>query len=328
MRQSLACALLYAAFAPLHDLAQQPPFKSGISIVEIDAAVVGKGGSIEGLGLSDFAVQDNRQKVILRDGSEDDSALDMIFLFELSKPMLRNLPPMRVAAEMAMAELRAGDRVAVMSFNQATQVEEPLTADLNAAKLRIRNGLSGAAFRGAPFILPAAEASAKYFASLPEPHGRRVVLMFTGDAGSGAHASGGMGVAKEFWDAEASLSALVIPDIVTRRTRDYNPAYFALWARLGVNLFDIIDDVAEDSGGEVVYAGDAGTIHGDPHPNTALRQMIQRMRRRYRLYYDMPAGRPGHRRQIQIDLSPAARALHPDARIISRKGYVIPKRIP
>jgi hypothetical protein len=321
----MALSMLFTAFAA----AQEAPFKSGISIVEIDVAVAGKAGPIEGLQLSDFAVQDNRQPVTLRDGSQDESALDVVLVFELTKLMASKLDQIRIAAEMAMAELREGDRVAVMGFNENVWVEQPLTGDLKAVKLRIRNGLFGAAFRGVPYVLPAANAAAQFLAKLPEPHGRRVVLMFTGDAGYGIKNENHMGVSKELWDADASLSAMVIPNALTRVTRDTNPAHYTFLAGL-LNLYDFIDDVAEQTGGEVVYSASVGAIRvqDNPYavdPNTSLRRVVRQMRRRYRLYYDMPAGKPGQRREIHIELSPDAQALHPGARIIGRKGYVIPK---
>lgn len=326
IRRSLALpVLLFTAGAS----AQQPPIlKSSISIVEIDAAVIGKGGPIDGLQLSDFAVTDNRQPVMLHDGSQEDSALDIVFLFELSKPMLSKLEQIRVAAEMAMAELREGDRVAVMSFNQTAQLEQPLTADLKAAKLRIRNGLAGARFASAPYIVPGADSSAKYLLAQPEPHGRRVVLMFTGDAGLNPGTLDSAAVTKHLWEADASLSAMVFPNYLTRLTHDTNPAHFGILTGLGLKLFDVVDGVAVDTGGEVIYTERAGSIGASPTPNAALRQVIQRMRHRYRLYYDMPPGRPGQSRKIQIELSPATQALHPDAWIIGRKGYVIPKHAP
>lgn len=64
----------------------------------------------------------------------------MVFLFEISKLMASKVLQVRIASEMAMAELREGDRVAVMSFKEKARVELPLTSDLKAAKLRIRNG--------------------------------------------------------------------------------------------------------------------------------------------------------------------------------------------
>jgi hypothetical protein len=51
------------------------------------------------------------------------------------------------------------------------------------------------------------------------------------------------------------------------------------------------------------------------------------MRQRYKLYYDRLAGsKSGQTRQVEVGLSPAAEALYPNARIVARKGYVIPKQ--
>jgi hypothetical protein len=240
----------------------------------------------------------------------------------------------RVAAEMAMAELREADRVAVMSFNREARLELPLTGDLKAAKAGVRNGLAGAAFAGSAAILPAAEAAAKYLSTFPEPHGRRIVVMFTGDAGTGLKDQSHMRVAQDFWEADASLSAMVIPNVLTRILHDSNPSHYGAVHQLslafGFSVQDTIDDVAELTGGEVVYSATVDDIRTEDNPyaanpNASLREVMRQTRRRYRLYYDLPAGSPGQRRQVQVELSAGANALHPGARIIGRKGYVMPK---
>ena len=310
------------------------PFKSAVSVVEVDVAVAGKDGPIDGLKLADFAVQDNRRSVTLRYASQDDSSLDVVFLFDLSKLMKSKLLQMRTTAEAAMAELRPADRVAVMSFRENSSVELPLTGDLNAAKVAVRNGLYGAAFGGKAVILPAAHAAAKYLAGTGDPHGRRVVVIFTGDSGSAVRDLSHAGVAKDFWEADASLNVMVIPNAITRLMQDSNPANFNAVHQLGLafgfSAQDSVDEVAELTGGEVVYAATVGDIRKEDNPYAAnpsasLREVMRQTRRRYRLYYDLPPGNPGQRRQIHVALGPAAQALHPGARIIGRKGYVMPQ---
>jgi hypothetical protein len=105
----------------------------------------------------------------------------------------------------------------------------------------------------------------------------------------------------------------VIPNWLTKMTKDDNPFHFMLLLRMGFNFWDNVDDIAAKTGGEMVAAEDD------------IRPMIRRLRRRYRMYYDMPEGKAGQRRQISVALTPAARALHPDARILARQGYVMPK---
>jgi VWFA-related protein len=338
LKLRLALVLVFASHAPAQ-LGQNLPFKSTVSVVEVDVAVAGKEGPIDGLQLADFAVQDNRKPVTLRYASQDESPLDVVFLFELSKLMMPKLLQVRTAAEMAMAELRDADRVAVMSFNQETRMEQPLTADFKAAKVAVRNGLAGAVFGGKAFILPAADAAANYLSKFPEPHGRRIVVIFTGDAGAGLNDQSHARVAQDFWEADASLSAMVIPNVLTRILHDADPSHFGAVHQLGLafgfSVQDTIDDVAELTGGEVVYSADVGDIrkednpyassHGTSSPNASLREVMRQTRRRYRLYYDLPAGNPGQRRQIHVELSPGANAVHSGARIIGRKGYMMPK---
>lgn len=330
MRKALATAILLAILASAQDV----PFKSGISIVEIDAVVADAAGPIDGLKMADFAIEDNRQPVTLRYLSHDESALDVVLLFEVSRMMAPKLTQMRIAAEMAMAELRPGDRVAVMSFSQDARLELPLTSDINAAKLQVRNGLFNAAFNGRAVILPAADAAAKYLAAVPEPHGRKVAVMFTADAGSGYKDQSHIGVAQDFWEADASLSAMVVPTALTKVMHDTDPMHFRVLQQLalsvGLSIQDSIDEVVELTGGEVVYSADVDDIRmaDNPYaanPRTSFRTVVQQLRHRYRLYYDTPTGKPGQRRQIRLELSPAARAIHPGARIVGRKGYVIPK---
>ncbi len=158
--------IFFAAVAAAQHPAN-PPFRSAVSVVEVDVAVAGREGPIDGLQLGDFAVQDNHRSVALRYVSQEETALDVVLLFEVSKLMAPKLTQVRAAAEMVLAELRGSDRVAAMSFNQDAHLELPLTGDLKAAKVGVRNGLSGALFSGRAALLPAAEEAAKYLARLP-----------------------------------------------------------------------------------------------------------------------------------------------------------------
>lgn len=303
-------------------LAQEPNFSTRVSMVEIDAQVIGKNGTIDGLQQGDFVVKDNGQPVTLRYCSQDDTSLDI--LFELSRFMAPQITRLRSATETAMSELREKDRVAVMSFNRTSRMELPLSGDLKTAKTQIRSGLLNAVFEKDPAILGAADASAKYLLTQAEG-GHRFVLMFTGDVGLRPVDVDSMAVTKDLWDANAALSAIVIPNASARFLRFDSLDIVSLKRFLGLNFDDFIEDVAANTGGEVVFSGNLPRIAAASNPNAALWQGIRRMRRRYRLYYDRPLGRPGQHRRVGIELSPRARALYPEARLIARKGYVIPK---
>lgn len=320
MGRSLILGLMLAS-----GLAAQ--FRTGISIVEIDVQVFNKSGIIDGLKQDDFVVTDNRQPVSLRYCIQEETPLDLFFLFELSKMMAPNRMKLRGAAEAAMAAMREGDRAGVLSFNEGVRVELPLTRDLKEAKRHIRTGLGYAAFSGKPFVLSAITGAAKYMTVESQPHARRALLMIGSNAGQDPLEQNHMSVAQTLWNADAILSAVVIPTSWTRFLNDDNPYHiYGMMALSKINRFDYVDDVAGQTGGETVYVEDAGPMRADPNPYTTLQKVIERMRRRYRLYFDMPEAKPGQRRRVEIELSPAAQRLHPGARIIGRKGYVVPKR--
>jgi VWFA-related protein len=323
MGRSLILALALASGVA----AQEPTFKTGISIVEIDAQVFDKTGIIDGLKPDDFVVKDDRRPVSLRYCVQEETPLDLVFLLELSKMMAPNRVKLRGAAEAAMAAMRGGDRAGVLSFNEGLRVELPLSGDLKEVKRRVRNGLGYADFGGKPFVLSAVANTAKYMTVENEAHGRRAVLMFGANAGQDLFDHSHISVAQTLWNADAILSAVVIPTSWTRFLNDDNPYHiFGMMALPKINRFDYVDDVAELTGGETLYLEDAGPTRGDPDPYVTLQKIIQRMRRRYRLYYDMPEAKPGQRRHVEIELGPEAQHLHPGARIIGRKGYVVPKR--
>lgn len=146
----------------------------------------------------------------------------------------------------------------------------------------MRLGLENASFSSKPFVLPVVEASAKYLATQQEPHHRRVVLMFTGDAGWGLEQDHTRAAAK-LWEAETILIVLVIPNPLTRLTHVDNPDQLP-WIMSHFNVFDVVDDVAERSVGEVIYLSKAGPRVRNATPLAALRQMMEHMRRRYKLH--------------------------------------------
>jgi hypothetical protein len=70
--------------------------------------------------------------------------------------------------------------------------------------------------------------------------------------------------------------------------------------------------IAEQTGGEAVKADQAGE---------AFSRMIERIRTRYSIHYNMPnSGVPGYRR-ITVELTPSAKLRYPRAEVRARKGY-------
>ena len=89
-----------------------------------------------------------------------------------------------------------------------------------------------------------------------------------------------------FWEADAVLSGLIVPGMAVRRRVLFLPVWFP------VNGIAGITEIAEKSGGDALKVGD---------PGGAFRQMIQRLRRRYSLHYEMPQAKPGEERTIKVE---------------------------
>jgi VWFA-related protein len=281
--------------------AQDPIFRTEISLVKVDAEVAGKNGVINGLRREDFVVLDNGQPQPIRYFSQEEEPLDIVLLFDISESMGPSIQKVAASARLAMAELRQGDRVAVMSFNTGVWTEAPFTTDLDGLGARLVQRIRETRFAGGTYILSAVDQAAKYLLHQPAAHRRRAVLIFTDDEGYGATSP--KVPTRDLWDADAVLSGLIIP-------ADRGVAPFALT----VSGDDYVEKVAAETGGEVVKA--------DP-PGPAFRDMLMRMRKRYTMYYPMPAAKRGQSRKVVVDLAPGARKRYPDAAVLARKGYIV-----
>jgi VWFA-related protein len=301
MRRPWVLAVLLAVnSAPNHAHSQDAVFRTEIALVKVDAEVAGKTGVIDGLKREDFVVLDNGVPQPVRYFSQEEEPLDLVLLFDISQSMGPSIQKVASSAKLAMSELRKGDRLAVMSFNTGVWMEAPFTTDLDALAARLVQRIRSTRFAGGTYILSAVDAAAKYLAAQPAAHRRRAVVIFTDDEGYGSTSP--KVPTRSLWDADAVLSGLIIP-------ADRGVTSFALT----VSGDDYVEKVAEQTGGDVV--------HADP-PGPAFREMLLRLRKRYTLYYPMPAGKAGQTRRVTVELSPGAKRRYPDANVLARKGYV------
>ena len=288
----------WLALLPLLFLSPQDPiFRSDVSLVRVDAQVTEGLGSVAGLQGGDFVVKDNDRLQPLRYCTQDEDALDLMLLFDISGSMQPSIR--RVAAEgrMAMRELRAGDRVAVADFNTDGFLLAGFTDDLKIAASNV-DRVVDLRFGGGTHILSSIRQAADYFRSKGDPHRRRAILIITDNQGQSSMSE--RKVVNDLWEADVVLCGLIVK----------NDEF-----RFQMAQEDMLGAAAK-TGGEVVNADD---------PGEAFRDMLRRIRKRYSLYYDMPDAKPGTTRRVSVDLSADARARHPNAQVLARKGYIIPK---
>lgn len=294
------------AVAPLLAHAQDPVFRVEVSQVKVDVEVSENGRTVHGLRAEDFLVKDNGRPQRLLSCTQGDEPLDTILLFDISESMAPEMRRVALSANYAFSELRPGDRVAVLSFNTQTWLEKPFTEDLAPLQQWILEKIAATRFGGGTYILDAIDHAAEYLQNQAETHRRRAILVFTDDEGHGLRSS--KAVTRRLWDADAVVGGLIVPGESASLIHTNGPH---------LSGDDAVDDVAEETGGEVVNANP---------PGPAFHDMIARLRKRYTLFYAMPEGRPGETRRVSVELSAAAHRRHPQARVLARKGYVLPRK--
>jgi hypothetical protein len=154
-------------------------------------------------------------------------------------------------------------------------------------------------FGGGTHILSSVNDAAAYFIKHGDPHRRRAILIITDNEGQ--YSMREKSVVDHLWQADVILCGLIV------KSHD--------WLGMGFAGEDMLG-AAEKTGGEVVNGSD---------PGETFREMLQRIRKRYSLYYPMPAGKPGSARRVSVELSAAAKQRVPNAQVLARKGYILPK---
>src|SRR3984885_1227524 len=281
--------------------AQDVLIRTGVSLVRVDAQVNGTAGGVNGLAKEDFAIRDNGAVQRVLYASQEDQALDLLLLFDNSGSMLPAMRRLASSAHTALCEFRKGDRVAVANFNADSWLIGEFSDDLDAVEKTVARVVD-LRFGGGTHILAAIDSAGEYFHKHADPQRRHAVLVLTDDDGQASASE--KSVVKHMWADDILVCGLIIPTPMSQRGMAW---------REGSE--DILG-VAAKTGGEAVDADD---------PGHTFREMLRSIRRRYSIYYAMPTGKPGSSRRVDVALSPQGRSRYPDAQVLARKGYVMPK---
>jgi VWFA-related protein len=292
-------SLLFLLGLPVHG---QPTFRSEIALVHVDAEVMHNKQPVEALAKEDFQVTDEGQpREILHFGYREEP-LDVILLFDTSLSMEPVVERVSETARVALTALRPGDRIAVMAFSRGSDLLLDFTADFDAVQHAIQR------VRERPFI-PSSELqravddAALHFLKEPRTNRRRAILAITDGLGNGRAGN----AVENLWKADAVLSGMIV--------RNVGMSVLFRVVRPDSLFSGGMGGISEDTGGDTVKFDDAGE---------GLRQMVHRLRLRYSLAYPMPAGIPGQRRQIKVQLTGEAARRYRDAVVRTRTGYVVP----
>ena len=278
-----------------------PVFRTSVSLVRVDAQVSDRAQIVDGLQKRDFTIKDNGRPQRILYCSQEEEPLDLMILVDSSGSMQRSVRRLAASAHAALTELRAGDRVAVAHFNTGSWLISPFNDNLHAVAETL-DRIVDLRFDGGTHILSAVNDAAGYFAKNASEHRRHAILIFTDNFGQVSMSE--RAVVNRMWAADVLLCGLIV-------RLPGNRIGPIPWAGE-----EDMSGVAKQTGGETVNASD---------PGGAFREMLHRIRKRYSIYYEMPAGKAGASRRVSVELSAGAKARYPEAVVLARKGYVIPK---
>jgi Ca-activated chloride channel homolog len=285
-------------------------FKSGVSLVHVDAEVLDGMRLVTGLHKEDFRVFDNKSQETILYLTQEETPLDLILLFDISGSMNPKLEKLAVSAHAALAQLSRGDRVAVMVFSSTSELVEPFTEDMDAVERTINEKVLGKA-HGGTHILRAVSDAAAYFLKERRTERRRAVLIMTDNHGQ---PSGHRNVViRDLWEADALLCGLELRSAGESAMLGVGAVLSPTAAFMNM---ENMTSVVEETGGDLIKGH---------NPGADFEEMIRRLRLRYMLVYALPLGKPGQPRRIKIELSEDARKKNPQAKVRARDGYYFPK---
>jgi hypothetical protein len=271
-------------------------FRSGVSLVRVDAEAVDTSGHVvPGLTKDDFRVLDEGVAQPLVNFSFDVEPLDLILLFDTSGSMNRKLLNVVRAAELGFDELHRTDRICVRSFTADSAEMQPFTSDLRAVNEAILLRVVSGRFGGQSRLEPAADEAALRFRKEPTTHRKRAILIITDK--SGGRAGDEKSIVRDLWNSDAVLSELILDRGGQTKLLEK-----------GTN------GIVDQTGGATIVAG----VPGD-----AFRDSVHYVRSGYTMYYSAPDAAPGSERSLQVELTAEAAKRLPNVRVRARSGYIV-----
>lgn len=280
-------------------------FKSGVSNVRVDAQVIQDNLLITNLTAQDFVIrEDDRAQPIVYFGQEKEP-LSLLLLFDVSGSMRKYVEQVASVARQALRFLRPKDRVAVMVFARDARLRMDFSDDISAIAEEIRSAAGDEDVGSATNLNDALLAAADFMEEKSGETGRKALLVLTDNLGLN-YKSPDEPVIEALNDSSTVMNAIVVGKgnrpVPASERRGTNPDFTP------PDVFTI----SEQTGGETVKADRAGE---------AFSRLVERIRTRYSIHYNMPNPTRAGYRKIEVELTPNAKLRFPRAEVRARKGY-------
>ena len=281
-------------------------FRSGVANVRIDVQVTNDNVLVTDLSQQDFLVFDEGKLQPLVYFGREAEPLSLLLLIDASGSMREYVDQVAAVARQSLRFLRTKDKVAIMTFARDSRVHLTWTDDFTEVAQELRSASSDQSLGAGTNINDALLAAAKHMESTVGPTGRRSVLILTDNLGLN-YQSPDEPVIDALVSADTVLNAIVIG-----KAKRPESIRGGVYRNPDFTVPDVFK-ISEQTGGETIKADKAGQ---------AFSAMIERIRSRYSLHYNVPPdASPGEFRKVSVSLTPEARTRYPQAQLRHRPGY-------
>jgi VWFA-related protein len=323
-------------------------FRSDVSLVRVDAQVVDSNNrAITHLNAEDFVLRLDGRVLPIRNFVSEGMPVDVLFLLDVSASMRPHVQRIADASGQALTVLGKDDRMGIMVFDRSTRVRLPFNSSRQDVQREFDRLLRQEGFNGGTDITRAMLSAADYIRRDGRRDARRAIVILTDDQTEFDRNDAVVGQALA--RADAVMCALIAPDAMQQGRYPGGGQPRGTWGTgpgvgVGGPLGGVIlgrrprgpyggsrypgggggmagphtkpagtAEIARDSGGDSMSVNDA----------SALEETLARIRQRYTLYFNLPEGlRPGQERNIEVDLTAAARLRRSDAEVRYRRVFM------
>ena len=310
-------------------------FRSDTTLVRVDVQVLDRDNrAISGLEAEAFVLREQGQVRAIKNFVREDMPIDLLFLIDVSGSMRPHVERMAEAARRSLPSLRREDRVAVMVFDRQSRLRMPFRAGPGEAQREFENLLRGESFNGGTDITRALFDAAQFVKKQGRKDARRAIVLLTDDETE--FEADEERVVRALQSAETVMSVLLVPNLMSRRGGGGGgmPRRGGGGGWGGVIIHGpsipgmpgggpVGGGSRTRSAGSAEIARESGGDAMQADASSALDTTLNRLRQRYGLHFNLPAGvTAGDRRTISVALEERVRLRYPDATLKYRRTYV------
>ena len=344
--------VLFAAGAVLASAApadEDVVFRSDVSLVRVDAQVVDSSNrAITHLRMEDFVLREEGHPQPIRNFATEEMPVDVLFLLDVSASMRPNVQRIADASGRALTVLGKDDRMGIMVFDRYTRVRLPFSNSRSEVQREFDRLLRDERFNGGTDITRGMLDAADYIRREGRRDARHAIVILTDDQTELERND--VAVMRALTRADTVMCALIAPDLGNYRGNPSGGQRRGTWGSGGGGLGGPLGGIIlgprtgggpyggrrypggnmggshTHSAGTAEIARDSGGDSMSVESASALEDTLTRIRQRYALYFNLPeGGRPGQERNIEVDLTPAARRRYSDAETRYRRVYMTPE---